>query len=77
MRTGPAAGLRATATDEYRRVEAESPGRLVTWSGTGSVELLGTRLGVRPMPVDGEPIVGPAPDVPGLYLAVMHAVTFA
>ena len=30
------------------------------------------------MPADGEPIVGPANDVPGHYLAVMHsAVTLA
>lgn len=30
------------------------------------------------MPADGEPIVGPVADVPGLYLAVMHsAVTLA
>ena len=30
------------------------------------------------MPVDGEPIVGPAAQVPGLHLAVMHAaVTLA
>ncbi|OZV81583.1 hypothetical protein CA850_10430 [Micromonospora echinospora] len=49
-----------------------------TFRGAGDVELLGTRLGVRPMPVDGEPIVGPVADVPGLYLAVMHsAVTLA
>ena len=26
VRTGPAAGLRATATEEYRRLEAELPG---------------------------------------------------
>lgn len=32
--TGPAAGLRATATKEYRRVEAELPGLPVTWSGS-------------------------------------------
>jgi hypothetical protein len=30
------------------------------------------------MPADGEPIVGPVAEVPGLYLAVMHsAVTLA
>src|SRR5205814_6804537 len=32
--TGPAAGLRATATDEYRRVAAELPGLPVLWSGS-------------------------------------------
>jgi glycine/D-amino acid oxidase-like deaminating enzyme len=30
------------------------------------------------MPADGEPIIGPVTDAPGLYLAVMHAaVTLA
>ncbi|MEU0525265.1 NAD(P)/FAD-dependent oxidoreductase [Streptomyces niveus] len=49
-----------------------------TFRGAGSVELLGTSIGVRPMPADGEPIVGPVAEVPGLYVAVMHAaVTLA
>jgi glycine/D-amino acid oxidase-like deaminating enzyme len=30
-------------------------------------------LGVRPIPADGLPIIGPAPGLPGLYLAVMHS----
>jgi glycine/D-amino acid oxidase-like deaminating enzyme len=34
VRTGSAAGLRATATDEYRRLEADLPGLPVTWSGS-------------------------------------------
>ena len=34
VRTGPAAGLRVTATEEYRRLEAELPGLPVTWSGS-------------------------------------------
>ncbi len=34
VRTGPAAGLRVTATREYRRLEAELPGLPVTWSGS-------------------------------------------
>ncbi|WP_328606957.1 FAD-binding oxidoreductase [Amycolatopsis sp. NBC_00345] len=49
-----------------------------TFRGTASVELLSARVGARPMPADGEPIVGPVTGVPGLYLAVMHAaVTLA
>jgi glycine/D-amino acid oxidase-like deaminating enzyme len=32
--TGPAAGVRVTATEEYRRLEAELPGLPVTWSGS-------------------------------------------
>lgn len=34
VRTGPAGALRATATDEYHRLEAELPGLPVTWSGS-------------------------------------------
>lgn len=62
---------------------ADSPERTLaairsTFRGAEGVELLGTRYGARPMPVDGEPIIGPVADVPGLYLAVMHAaVTLA
>lgn len=36
------------------------------------------RIGVRPMPQDGLPIIGPVPGVQGCYVAVMHsAVTLA
>jgi glycine/D-amino acid oxidase-like deaminating enzyme len=49
-----------------------------TFRGADGVELLSARVGARPMPADGEPIVGPVAEVPGLYLAVMHAaVTLA
>ena len=34
VRSGPAAVLRLTAADEYRRLEAELPGLPVTWSGS-------------------------------------------
>ncbi|MFI5615017.1 NAD(P)/FAD-dependent oxidoreductase [Amycolatopsis sp. NPDC051903] len=74
--------LRQVAADRLIAA-ADSPERTLaairsTFRGTGSVELLSTRLGARPMPVDGEPIVGPVAEVPGLYLAVMHAaVTLA
>jgi glycine/D-amino acid oxidase-like deaminating enzyme len=74
--------LRQVATDRLLAA-ADSPERTLaavrsTFRGAASVELLSTRLGVRPMPADGEPIVGPVAEVPGLYLAVMHsAVTLA
>lgn len=49
-----------------------------TFGGATEVELLSSRVGARPMPIDGEPIIGPVAEVPGLYLAVMHAaVTLA
>lgn len=74
--------LRQVAQDRLIAA-ADSPERTLaavrsTFHGAGSVELLSTRLGARPMPADGEPIVGPVAEVPGLYLAVMHsAVTLA
>ncbi|MFI7064274.1 NAD(P)/FAD-dependent oxidoreductase [Kribbella sp. NPDC050124] len=57
---------------------ADSPERTLaairsTFRGAENVELLSARVGARPMPADGEPIVGPVAEVPGLYVAVMHA----
>lgn len=74
--------LRQVAPDRLHAA-ADSPERTLaavrsTFRGAGDVELLGARVGARPMPADGEPIVGPVAAVPGLYLAVMHAaVTLA
>lgn len=62
---------------------ADSPERTLaavrsTFRGAAEVELLSARVSARPMPADGEPIVGPVAEVPGLYLAVLHsAVTLA
>ncbi|MET9556559.1 FAD-binding oxidoreductase [Streptomyces sp. NPDC006645] len=44
-----------------------------TFHGAANVELLDSRISARPMPADGEPIVGPVTGVPGLYVAVLHA----
>jgi glycine/D-amino acid oxidase-like deaminating enzyme len=74
--------LRQVAPDRIIAA-ADSPERTLaairsTFRGAADVELLSTRIGARPMPADGEPIVGPVTGVPGLYLAVMHsAVTLA
>jgi glycine/D-amino acid oxidase-like deaminating enzyme len=74
--------LRQVATDGLLAA-ADSPERTLaavraTFRGAANVELLSTRVGVRPMPADGVPIVGPVAEVPGLYLAVMHsAITLA
>ena len=47
-------------------------------SGAGDIQLSDVRVGARPMPVDGLPIVGSLPAHPGGYIAVMHsAVTLA
>ncbi|GAA2229865.1 hypothetical protein GCM10010413_28660 [Promicromonospora sukumoe] len=49
-----------------------------TFRGADGVELLSARVAGRPMPADGDPIIGPVAEAPGLYLAVMHpAVTLA
>jgi glycine/D-amino acid oxidase-like deaminating enzyme len=74
--------LRQIAADRLLAA-ADSPERTLaavrsTFRGATNVELLSTRAGARPMPVDGEPIVGPVVEVPGLYVAVLHsAVTLA
>ena len=63
-------------------VEGESPesqaaGTLALirqrFRGAGTVRSIDARVGWRPMPADGAPIVGFTADVPGLYLAVMHS----
>jgi glycine/D-amino acid oxidase-like deaminating enzyme len=74
--------LRQVAPDRLHAA-ADSPERTLaavrsTFRGAADVELLSAGVGVRPMPADGDPIIGPVAAVPGLYLAVMHsAVTFA
>ena len=74
--------LRQVAADRLIAA-ADSPQRTLaavrsTFRDTANVDLLSTRIGIRPMPADGEPIVGPVASVPGLYLAVLHsAVTLA
>src|SRR3954452_3870516 len=52
VRTGPAAGLRVTATQEYRRLEAELPRLPVTWSGSLSWDAAG-----------GAPEAGPGQEI--------------
>jgi glycine/D-amino acid oxidase-like deaminating enzyme len=48
------------------------------FDGAEEVRLLGVRVGMRPVPRDGLPIVGPLPGVGGVYVAVMHSgVTLA
>ena len=41
--------------------------------GADTVRTIDSRVGWRPLPADGMPIVGFATDAPGLYLAVMHS----
>lgn len=44
-----------------------------SFAGTGDLHLLSVRVGMRPMPADGSPVIGPVPGAPGAYLAVMHS----
>ena len=44
-----------------------------TFAGAEALRLVDDRVGMRPMPADGQPIVGPLPGHPGAYLAVMHS----
>ena len=46
--------------------------------GVASIELESACVGLRPMPVDGTPIVGYLPDIGGVYVCSMHpGVTLA
>lgn len=74
--------LRQVAPDRLIAA-ADSPERTLAairsaFRGAADVELLSARVGARPMPTDGEPIIGAVAAASGLYLAVMHpAVTLA
>jgi len=49
-----------------------------SFSGAEDTELVSVRVGIRPMPADGSPVIGPIPTAAGGYLAVMHSgVTLA
>ncbi|QRY48052.1 FAD-binding oxidoreductase [Mycolicibacterium boenickei] len=45
---------------------------LRTFEVSASVDILGAAVGWRPMPADDEPVIGPVPGIPGLYVAVVH-----
>lgn len=58
--------LRRTGQDTARRLSA-------AFQGGQDARLIDVRVGQRPMPTDGLPIIGPLPDLPGVYVAVMHS----
>jgi glycine/D-amino acid oxidase-like deaminating enzyme len=63
--------LRHTAHSTLQRLED-------TFTFPRDVQLVDVRIGKRPMPADGLPIIGPLPGRRGAYIAVMHsAVTLA
>jgi glycine/D-amino acid oxidase-like deaminating enzyme len=66
----------ATAAELTRSAERARDRIAAMFRGAQDVRLLSARVGVRPMPADGHPLIGPL--VPGAYLAVMHSgVTLA
>jgi glycine/D-amino acid oxidase-like deaminating enzyme len=74
-----AAGCRGEiGHEDLQRAGERMLRRLVATFDTEHIRLVGVRLGARPMPVDGLPVVGPVPGVGGAYVAVMHSgVTLA
>jgi glycine/D-amino acid oxidase-like deaminating enzyme len=49
-----------------------------SFAGAGDTEVISAEIGWRPMPTDGEPVIGPPAGTQGLYVAVMHsAITLA
>jgi glycine/D-amino acid oxidase-like deaminating enzyme len=68
-----------TSAAELARSAERTRGRIAAmFHGGEDVRLLGARVGMRPMPVGGHPLIGPLPAVHGAYLAVMHSgVTLA
>ncbi|PSK99086.1 glycine/D-amino acid oxidase-like deaminating enzyme [Murinocardiopsis flavida] len=49
-----------------------------SFAGAGGTEIVSAEIGWRPMPADGEPVIGRPDGTEGLYVAVMHsAVTLA
>ncbi|HEY3503578.1 MAG TPA: FAD-binding oxidoreductase [Actinocatenispora sp.] len=49
-----------------------------SFTGADGTEVVSVEIGWRPMPTDGEPVIGPPTGTRGLYVAVMHsAITLA
>ncbi len=69
----PAAYHGESDHDALRQAGEQMRRRLVATFGSDDIRLLGVRVGARPMPADGLPVIGPVPGVLGAYLAVMHS----
>ena len=53
--------------------DAQTPRLDDSFAGAEALRLVDDRIGMRPMPADGLPIIGPLPGLPGAHLAVMHS----
>lgn len=60
------AQLTAAGSDMLSRLEH-------TFDLPGGLRLIDVRVGRRPMPVDGDPVIGHLPTAHGVYAAVMHS----
>jgi glycine/D-amino acid oxidase-like deaminating enzyme len=77
LATIPYAG-EATAVELARSAERGRARIASMFRGAEDVRLLSARVGMRPMPTDGHPLIGPLPALRGAYVAVMHpGVTLA
>jgi len=65
------AGLERMTTLEMIRRVARDGVRLIP--ALGAARLIRAFVGIRPMPFDGLPILGPAGDLDGLYVAATHS----
>ena len=63
---GVAADPVALAENILARLKAKLP-------GVDGLAIARIMTGTRPVPADGLPVVGPSPEMPGLYLASMHS----
>ncbi len=77
LATGGSAG--GTTRDGLHRAGREVRDRVAaTFAGTDGVRPADVRVGTRPMPADGSPVIGPVPGVEGVSVAVVHSgVTLA
>jgi glycine/D-amino acid oxidase-like deaminating enzyme len=68
-----------TTSAELARSAGRTRDRIAElFRGGADVRLLSARVGMRPMPLGGHPLVGPLPAARGVHLAVMHSgVTLA
>ncbi len=63
---GTAEDAKTLADDLIKRLRARLP-------GSDDIQLETLKLGLRPVPADGLPVIGPVAAAPGLSLAVMHS----
>jgi glycine/D-amino acid oxidase-like deaminating enzyme len=68
----------STAAELTRSAERIRARIIELFRGADGVRLVNARVGMRPMPADGNPVIGPLPAIPGAYVAAMHSgVTLA